>query len=142
MRDYAPYVNEKRTVLEQNTHLSIDPALCGKATSIDEDYAEVVLHTTQQMHADESGLVHGGFIFGAADYAAMCAVNDPNVVLGAATTKFVAPVKVADVVVCRARVVAQKGRKHEVEVTASVAQKPVFEGSFTTFVLDRHVLER
>ena len=127
--------------MKQNTHLNIDISLCGKATHIEEGYAEVVLHTTRQMAADEQGLVHGGFIFGAADYAAMCAVNDPNVVLGAATTKFVAPVKVADVVVCRARVVAQKGRKYEVEVTASVAQKPVFEGSFTTFVLEKHVLE-
>ncbi len=126
--------------MKQNTHLNIDTSLCGKATHIEEGYAEVVLHTTQQMTADERGLVHGGFIFGAADYAAMCAVNDPNVVLGAAATKFVAPVRVADVVVCCANVVTRKGRKYGVEVTASVAQKTVFEGSFTVFVLEKHVL--
>ena len=33
-------------------------------------------------------------MFGAADYAAMLAVNDPNVVLGNAELRFVAPVEV------------------------------------------------
>jgi acyl-coenzyme A thioesterase PaaI-like protein len=44
------------------------------------------------MAADQRGLVHGGFTFGLADYAAMVAVNDPNVVLGAAEVRFLAPV--------------------------------------------------
>ena len=60
-----------------STHLDIDTTLCGKVTKLEPRYAEVLLHTTHQMSADTEGLVHGGFIFGAADYAAMCAVNDP-----------------------------------------------------------------
>ncbi|BAF72583.1 thioesterase, FlK family [Sulfurovum sp. NBC37-1] len=126
--------------MQQNTHLNIDPSLCGKVVRIEENYAEVLLHTTHQMVADERGLVHGGFMFGAADYAAMCAVNDPYVVLGASTSKFVAPVKVGDTVSCMARVVQEKGKKREVAVEAFVDGKLVFEGSFTTFVLDQHVL--
>jgi acyl-coenzyme A thioesterase PaaI-like protein len=93
------------------------------------------------MRADDKGLVHGGFIFGAADYAAMCAVNDPNVVLGSATSKFVAPVKVGDVVVCKATVLSEKEKKREVGVEAFVDGKRVFKGSFTAFVLQRHVLD-
>ncbi len=123
------------------THLQIDTTLCGRLTHSKEGYAEVVLHTTRQMTADEKGLVHGGFVFGAADYAAMCAVNDPNVVLGAASLKFIAPVKVGDVVVCRAKIVAEKGKKKEVLVEAFVDSKMVFEGNFTTFVLQKHVLD-
>ena len=80
--------------MQLNTHLNINTALCGKVTKLEANYAEVLLHTTQQMSADEQGLVHGGFIFAAADYAAMSAVNDPYVVLGASASKFVAPVKV------------------------------------------------
>jgi len=125
----------------QNTHLLIDTSLCGKVTKFEMNYAEVVLHTTRQMAADEKGLVHGGFIFGAADYAAMCAVNDPNVVLGAASSKFIAPVKVGDVVVCHANIAAEKGKKKEVFVEAFVDGKMVFEGSFTTFVLQKYVLD-
>jgi acyl-coenzyme A thioesterase PaaI-like protein len=86
-------------------------------------------------------LVHGGFIFGAADYAAMSAVNDPYVVLGASNSKFIAPVKVGDTVMCKATVVSIKGKKAEVDVEAFVNEKLVFEGNFTTFVLPAHVLD-
>jgi len=127
--------------MELNTHLNINTSLCGKVTKLQENYAEVLLHTTQQMTADKQGLVHGGFIFGAVDYAAMSAVNDPLVVLGASSSKFLAPVKVGDAVLCKATVVSEKGKKREVEVQAFVDQKLVFEGYFTTFVLSQHVLE-
>ncbi len=127
--------------MQLNTHLNINTSLCGKVTKLQENYAEVLLHTTQQMTVDTQGLVHGGFIFGVADYAAMAAVNNPFVVLGASNSKFIAPVKVGDVVLCKAIVVSEKGKKCEVKVEAFVSEKLVFEGSFTTFVLDRHVLE-
>jgi len=123
-----------------NTHIEINNALCGKVTKLAVGYAEVLLHTTQQMSADAQGLVHGGFVFGAADYAAMCAINDPYVVLGFSSSKFVAPVKVGDVVLCKATVSSEKGKKKVVYVQALVSEKLVFEGSFTTFVLDEHVL--
>jgi len=48
------------------------------------------------MVVDDHKLVHGGFIFGAADYAAMAAVNDPNVVLGSAEVSFLKPSKSGD----------------------------------------------
>jgi len=123
------------------THLSIDSTLSGKLISLSTDHAKVLLHTTRQMAADAQGLVHGGFLFSAADNAAMCVVNDPYVVLGAASTKFIAPVRVGDVVVFEARVVKTKGKKREVLVVGSVEGVTVFEGSFTAFVLDGHVLE-
>lgn len=127
-------------MMQLNTHLNIDTSLCGKVIKLEEGYAEVLLHTTQLMTADKEGLVHGGFVFGAADYAAMVAVNDPYVVLGSSSSKFVAPVKVGDVVLFKAAVTAAKGKKKSVEVEAFVADNLVFEGSFTTFVLDKHVL--
>jgi acyl-coenzyme A thioesterase PaaI-like protein len=93
------------------------------------------------MAADARGLIHGGFVFGLADYAAMCAVNDPNVVLGAAETRFVAPVAVGDRVVARARRSAVSGRKHIIDVVCAVGDTEVMTGTFTCFVLDRHVLD-
>ncbi len=126
--------------MQLNTHLNINTSLCGKVTKLQENYAEVLLHTTHQMTADVKGLVHGGFIFSAADYAAMSAVNDPLVVLGASCSKFLAPVKVGDAVLCKAKLVSEKGKKREVEVQAFVNENLVFEGNFITFVLDSHVL--
>lgn len=127
--------------MQLNTHLNIDSSLCGTVTKLEEGYAEVLLHTIRKMSADAQGLVHGGFIFGAADYAAMSAANDPYVVLGASNCKFTAPVKVGDTVLCKASVVSEKGKKKEVSVEAFVGEKLVFEGSFTTFVLEKHVLD-
>jgi acyl-coenzyme A thioesterase PaaI-like protein len=126
--------------MQLNTHLNINTSLCGKVIKLHENYVEVLLHTAQQMAADSQGLVHGGFIFGAADYAAMSAVNDPYVVLGASNSKFIAPVKVGDAVIFKATVVGIKGKKVEVDVEAFVNEKLVYEGNFTTFVLPAHVL--
>lgn len=98
------------------------------------------LVTVPEMAADERGLVHGGFVFGAADYAAMLAVNDPHVVLGAAEVRFLEPVEVGDSLVLEARTESVEGRKHRVEVMARRGEESVMTGTFTCFVLDRHVL--
>jgi len=122
------------------THQQIDPGLCGSPVSIGPGTAEVRLTTTMAMCADGHGLVHGGFVFGLADYAAMLAVNDPNVVLGSAQTRFVSPVRDGETILARAKTTEVSGRKHTVEVTAMVADRVVMSGIFTTFVLDAHVL--
>lgn len=93
------------------------------------------------MVVDAQGLVHGGFIFGLADYAAMLAVNDPYVVLGSAQARFLKPVRRGDRVIARAETIETRGRKHEVHVEAVVGPEAVFEGTFTCIVLERHVLE-
>ncbi len=126
--------------MDANTHLGIDRRLSGTPVALSDGFARVRLATTAAMTADDRGLVHGGFVFSAADYAAMLAVNDPNVVLGGANTRFLAPVPRGAVVELQARVVGTKGRKRTVEVTADACGKTVFTGTFTCFVLDRHVL--
>jgi uncharacterized protein (TIGR00369 family) len=124
-----------------DTHARIDPALCGKAVFVEPGASRVELATTSQMAVDEKGLVHGGFLFGAADYAAMIAVNHPNVVLGSAAVKFLKPVRVGETVVVEARVVETKGNRHQVSTGATRDGQDVFEGVFTCFVLDQHVLD-
>ena len=125
-----------------NTHLGIDRSLCGEPLSIGEGTATVQLVTTRQMAADDRGLVHGGFVFGAADYAAMLAVNDPTVVLGSSDCRFTAPVTVGQTVQITATRTEQKGRKHVIDVTARIGPDVVLTGTLTTFVLDHHVLDR
>lgn len=127
--------------MEPATHLGIDHALCGSPGTLAQGRAAVRLATTPAMAVDDHGLVHGGFVFGAADHAAMLAVNDPNVVLGSADVRFTAPVAVGEVVDLSAETTSVDRRKHVVDVTARVGDRTVLEGTFTTFVLDRHVLE-
>lgn len=123
-----------------DTHLKIDNGLCGSVTSLNEGSAVVELVTTAQMAADEAGLVHGGFIFGAADYAAMAAVNAPTVVLAGSSCKFLAPTRAGESVVFEATVVERDGRKARVEVVGRSAETEVFRGEFKTVVTPSHVL--
>ncbi len=126
--------------MDINTHQKIDRNLCGTPLEIKEGFSRVELLLTDNMSADESGLIHGGFIFGLADYAAMIAVNHPNVVLGSSDVKFLKPLKKGDTVVAEARVENITGKKHTVRVTVENKGTKVFEGTFTCFVLDKHVL--
>jgi uncharacterized protein (TIGR00369 family) len=126
--------------MEIKTHLGIDQALCGCPIENREGFSRVELKTLADMAADGSGLVHGGFIFGLADYAAMIAVNHPNVVLGAADVKFLKPVAVGHTVVAEAKVEEIQGKKHWVAVSVAKDGETIFQGMFTCFILDRHVL--
>lgn len=124
-----------------NTHLELDTSLNGKVVELKNAYSKVELTTVQQMVADKQGLIHGGFIFCAADLAAMAAVNDPFVVLAKSETKFTAPVKLNDIVILEARITEQNGIKSTVEVIATVEDKTVFKGTFYTATLEKHVLD-
>jgi len=127
--------------MEIITHQKVDPDLCGVPLSVEAGTSRVELSARDVMAADTSGLVHGGFIFGLADYAAMLAVNHPNVVLGGAEVKFLKPVQSGETVIAEARVDSVKGKKHQVDVTVAREKEAVFSGRFTCFVLDKHVLE-
>src|SRR5690554_3628973 len=126
---------------EPRTHLKINPELCGEVVTLEAGRAVVELVATPAMAADERGLVHGGFVFGLADYAAMLAVNDPNVVLGAAQARFLAPVAVGQKIVGYAEVGEEKGKKRTVEACAKVGDVEVFRAIFTAFVLEQHVFD-
>lgn len=127
--------------MDIQTHRSIDPELVGVATIPEEGRSVVTLTTTPRMAADETGLVHGGFVFGAADYAAMTAVNHPMVVLGAAEVRFIKPVRVGERIEAHAKVDMIQGKKRMVSVHVYCNQQEVFSGTFSCFALQRHVLE-
>ena len=123
------------------THTKIDQHLCGTPLEVGGGASRVSLTTLSCMAADDHGLVHGGFIFGLADYAAMLAVNDPNVVLGGADVKFLKPVKVGQHIEAQARIIEQNGKKNIVSVSAKSDTDEVFCGEFVCFVLEKHVLD-
>ncbi|MFX1480190.1 MAG: hotdog domain-containing protein [Promethearchaeota archaeon] len=51
------------------------------------------------MIVDETGLIHGGFIFELADYCAMLTVNHPNIVLAKAEVNFLEAVRLNDYII-------------------------------------------
>jgi len=128
--------------MESQTHLCINPRLCGSPLEIAEGRAQVRWEALPEMVADAHGLVHGGFVFGLADYAGMLAINHPNVVIGGAELRFLRPVSVGDVLIARAQHTEDRGKKKIVEVEVRRGEQPVLTGVLTCFVPDNHVLAR
>lgn len=122
------------------THEKISHTFSGEIINLNAGYAKVLLETIEVMRADDVGLVHGGFIFSAADYAAMAAVNEPNVVLASCSCLFLSPVRVGDKVTFEAEEHQKEGRKRTVSVKGYVHEIKVFEGEFKTVITERHVL--
>jgi len=134
------YREENEQVIIQ-THERINQELCGEVIKIEAGYVELRLTTIPEMLADEVGLIHGGFIFSAADYAAMLAVNERNVVLVGSECQFLSPVKLNNEVNFVARVRHKEGRKRNIHVEGHVLDIKVFEGEFKTVITERHVLK-
>ena len=129
--------------LDIRTHVKISERLVGRPLEVTTSKRAVVeLVATAEMEADALGLTHGGFTFGLADYAAMLAVNHPNVVLGSAQTRFIAPVKTGDTMRAEATVTNVDGKKSEVNVDVKVGERKVFTGTFQCYSLEKHVLEK
>ncbi|WP_229860041.1 PaaI family thioesterase [Candidatus Sulfurimonas baltica] len=137
--DINEYKEENKVILKTHEIVNID--LNGTIEKLDNGYVESKLVTIPEMVADDLGLIHGGFIFSAADFAAMVAVNEKNVVLVACECQFLSPVKFGDIVYFKAKVRHKEGRKRNVHVTGYVLDIKVFEGEFKTVVTERHVLK-
>ncbi|MFT4890507.1 MAG: acyl-coenzyme A thioesterase PaaI-like protein [Halobacteriales archaeon] len=126
---------------EQRTHKRTSERYVGRAVTIEDGRAVVELETTDEMAVDEHDLVHGGFVFGAADYAAMLAVNEPTVVLVGAETSFTAPTAVGDTVRATATVDgAADGIVVECEVERLETGDRVMVGTFECAVPSDHLL--
>ena len=128
--------------MEQRTHNRIDARWCGSPLQLSPGAARVELELLSEMAADERGLVHGGFVFGLADYAAMLAVNHPHVVLGACEMRFLKPMAIGDTLVAEARLESEQGKKRFVRVEVRRGDESVATALCTCFVPDRHVLDR
>lgn len=135
-------VRAKELSVTSKTHMLIDASLVGSILEITPGGSKVKFELLPSMRVDAQNLVHGGFVFGAADYAAMLAVNHPYVVLHNAETRFRMPCRVGDLLIVTANVIVQDSRKPVVAVSAvNQAGIEVFSGSFSCVVLAKHVLD-
>ena len=125
---------------QAKTHLTTSKQWVGSPVELSEGKAVVELETLPGMAVDDFNLVHGGFIFGLADYAAMLSINHPNVVLGGSSNRFLKPVVAGEKVVAIATLARQEGKKNIIEVVVNRGDEAVFTGEFTCFIPEKHVL--
>jgi acyl-coenzyme A thioesterase PaaI-like protein len=126
---------------ELKTHGLVDRSLCGDLIEIEEGYAKTKLETTRGMLADNEGLIHTGFVFSAANFVAMAAVNEPFMILSGAKVEFLAPIEYGDIIEFEALVKHKESRKRVVTVVGKTLNVKVFEGKFTTVILNNHILD-
>ncbi|WP_331775815.1 hotdog domain-containing protein [Sulfurospirillum sp. 1612] len=124
-----------------HTHQKLKSTFSGQITSLENSFAQTVFHTTQEMSVDMLGLVHNGFIASAAEYAAIAAINEENLVIIAAKSKFLAPAKSGDIIDFKAKAKFEDSRKREVNVTGEIGEIKIFEGIFQAVVLEKHILK-
>ncbi len=125
------------------THRNVSKKYVGEVVELGNDRAVAELDISEEMVVDEKGLVHGGFIFGLADYAAMMAVNENTVVLSNAESEFIEPVKIGERLRAEAEVREKGGSKFIVDCRAwkKSSKEVVFRGSFECSVPNKHVLD-
>jgi len=132
-------IDDKKEDLK--THDKIRTNLCGTIIKLDSGYSKTTLQTTKEMVLDDLGLIHSGFVFSAADYAAAVAVNEPNVVIIGSRSKFLAPAKLDDLIEFEATAKFEDSRKREIKVTANINEIKIYEGVFHAVVLEQHVFK-
>ncbi len=123
------------------SHTRIRSSFVGNLTELTKNGAKTVLQATQEMSVDEFGLVHNGFIFGSAEYAAAAAVNEENFIVIGCRSKFFAPAKVGDIISFEAKGRFEDARKREIKVTGTINDVKVFEGIFQAVILEHHILK-
>lgn len=123
------------------THAKIKGALVGNLTELKKGFSKVIFHTTQEMTVDDFGLIHNGFIFGSAEYAAVASINEENVVVIGCRSKFFAPAKLGDVIEFEAKGRFEEARKREIRVIGKINEIKIFEGIFQAILLEKHILQ-
>ena len=126
--------------IDLKTHNLINQSLCGTIEELSDGYAKVRFITTDEMVVDKKGLIHAGFIFCGANFAAMAAVNKPSVVLAVARCNFLSAIALEDEVIFEAHSKQATSRKRTVSVVGTLNGLKIFEADFSVVVLDKHVL--
>ncbi|HIC10842.1 MAG TPA: PaaI family thioesterase [Campylobacterales bacterium] len=123
-----------------NTHTEIYEKYSGRVEKVQEGFAEIHLDIVKEMIADEQGLIHSGFIFSGASFAAVVAVNEKYGFVIGSVVNFLAPVRDDDTIIYKAYARQKIGRKRVVDVIGQVGEIKVFIGEFTVVVMEKHIL--
>lgn len=131
---------EQISKTELSTHSLINQSLVGVLDEMETGYAKVIFTATNDMVADKRGMIHSGFIFSSANFAAMAAVNMSTAIPVVSKTNFLAPISVNDEAIFEARELHKDTRKRVVKVVGYIHNIKFFDGEFTIVVLDHHPL--
>lgn len=137
---------------EENAHIplenddlqictSMHASIVGELVELYRDKAITRFKPTDKMIMDESKMIHAGFVFNAASFAAMAAINKKHSVLIASDVKFLAPIELGHEVTFRAEAVQSDTKKCEVKVEGYLLDIKIFDSLFHIAVFDKKIFK-
>lgn len=138
--DEVKETTEDNSSQELVIYQKIDHSLCGKLLKLSKNKAEVLFAPNENMISDED-IIHTGFIFNAASYTAMCALNKKNSIIISSETKFLAPIELNHQIIFKANVLQGESKKCEVKVEGFLLDIKIFDGMFYIAILDKKLFK-
>ncbi|MGP1485020.1 MAG: PaaI family thioesterase [Campylobacter sp.] len=133
--DENPFRNELKTSPNIKLNLS------GTVSALEQNHAKTQFHTHSDMVVDAEGLIHSGFVFSAANYAALTAINEVNSVVISSRINFFAPTRLGETIEFDAVAHFNESKKREVRVVGKTKDIKVFEGIFQVVILEDHIFK-
>lgn len=128
-------------IVELTLYNELKSDLCGTIIKNDGEEVIVQFETNKQMISDKSNLIHPGFIFNAASYAAMCLVNQQNSLIIKSNVQFLAPLEFGQDVIFTATIQHASSKQYEVFVKGTLLEIKIFEGTFYISILDKEIFK-
>ncbi|MGX2982363.1 PaaI family thioesterase [Helicobacter sp. 23-1045] len=111
--------------------------LCGEIVEMTPNSAVVKFSPSKDMICDENMLIHNGFLFNAASFCAMAAVNEANSVIIYSSTKFLSPFEFGNEITFKAKSAQSDLKKREVAVEGFLYNLKIFEAEFHIAVFEK-----
>lgn len=126
---------------EQKVCKKISRDLCGEIIKQTKNKAEVRFVPVESMIMDDNMLIHHGFVFCAASFCAMSAVNEPNSMIIYSETKFLSPIELNNDITFKGRALQSDTKKREVVVEGFLYNIKVFDATFHIIVFDKSMFK-
>ena len=118
----------------------INNTFCGHVYDLSKNHAKSVFISSNEMVVDDQGLIHSAFVFSAANYVALAAINKEFAIVISSRTFFYSPLKLGDVLFLEAQAMFdENARKREIRVLGFVKEIKVFEATMQAIITDTHV---
>lgn len=145
-------MNEDDSLIQENSFIPLEvddlevctgmsSAVVGQLLELYRNKAVVRFSPTEKMIIDESKMIHAGFVFNAASFAAMAAINKKHSVLIASDVKFLAPIELGHEVTFKAEAVQSDTKKCEVKVEGYLLDIKIFDSLFHIAVFDKKIFK-
>jgi acyl-coenzyme A thioesterase PaaI-like protein len=118
----------------------MDQDFCGTIVKMNEARSEIELVTTGDMVSDKKGLVHSGYLYSSATFAALVALNKPNAVIVSSKMNYLAPISVGSTITIRADVKHRDSKKAIIKITGKMLDLEIMDGEMVAVNLEKHPL--